>query len=128
MVFDRQVPDLLPEHWSTRGLVGLGNDGLGDFAPVALAAHVLTLDAELVLEALDQACDLEARLHNLLCSHRHPLVLPLLALLQVVVADFSSAVTARRLPADNTGVLCGADDERLLRDARFVWETESEVL
>lgn len=69
MVFDSHVPDLFPECGSTRRLVGLRDDGLRDFTPVTLTAHVLTLDTELILKALDQACDLIARLHNLLSGH-----------------------------------------------------------
>lgn len=69
MVFDSHVPDLLPEHRRTRQLVGLRDDRLRDLTPVALTTHVLTLDAELILEALNQACDLVFGLRNLLRGH-----------------------------------------------------------
>lgn len=69
MVFDSHVPDLLPEDRWPRCLVRLRDDGLRDFTPVTLTTHVLTLYTELILEALDQACDLKFGLYNLLSSH-----------------------------------------------------------
>lgn len=119
MVFDNHVSDLLPERRSTRRLLRLGDDRLRDLAPIALTAHVCALDAELVLKALDQALDLIVGLGNLLIRHRHPFVLLLLTFLKVVASDFSSTIAGWRLPADDTAVLGGTDDEGPLWDARF---------
>lgn len=120
MVFDNHVSDVFPEYWSSRRLVRFGDDRLGDFTPVTLTTHVFTFYTEFILKALDQARDLKTRLHNLLSGDRHPLVLLFLTLLEVVVGNFSSAIAAWSLPTHNTGVFCGADNERLLWDARFI--------
>lgn len=120
MVFDNHVSDLFPEYWGSRRLIRFGGDRLRDFTPVAFTTQVFTFYAELVLKALDQACDLIAGLHYFLGGDRHPLVLPFLTLLDVVVGNFSSTITAWSLPTHNTGVFCGADNEGLLWDARLI--------
>lgn len=117
--FDCHIPDLFSERRSARRLFGLGNDGRRDFTPVTLTTNVLTLDSEFILKALNQASYFIVSLHNLLCGHRHPFVLLLLTFLQEVVGNFSSTITAWRLPTNNTGVFGGANDERLLGDSRF---------
>lgn len=127
MVLDGHVSDLLPECRGTRSLFRLGNDRQRDLGPVTLTTNVLAFHTELVFKALNQACDFIAGLCKCLCGYRHPFVLLLLTFLKVVAGDFRSSITSWRFPADNTGVFGSTDNERLLRDSRFIYKTKNKT-